>query len=96
LIERLVRADQRDAAARDHALFDRRARRVQRVFDARLLLLHLDFGGGADLDDGDAASELRDALLQLFLVVVAGGFFDLLRGSARRGLRCRSPCRRRR
>ncbi len=76
--QRLLRAHQRDTAARHHALFDRRTGGVQRVFDAGLLFLHLDFGGGTDLDDGDTAGELRDALLQLLLVVVGGGFLDLL------------------
>jgi hypothetical protein len=51
---------------------------VQRVLDTGLLLLHLDFGRGTDLDHGNAAGEFRNALLQLFLVVVAGGFLDLL------------------
>jgi hypothetical protein len=50
---------------------------VQGVLDARLLLLHLDFGCRTDLDQGNAASELGNALLQLFLVVVAGRGFDL-------------------
>ena len=39
--------------------------------------LHFDFGGGTDLDDGHAAGQLGNALLQLFAVVVAGGFLDL-------------------
>ena len=42
-----------------------------------LLLLHLDFGRGADVDDGHAAGELGEALLELLAVVVAGGVFDL-------------------
>src|SRR5581483_9797692 len=46
-------ADRRDAAARDDAFLDGRARRVESVLDARLLLLHLGLGGRADLDDGD-------------------------------------------
>jgi hypothetical protein len=50
---------------------------VQRVLDAGLLLLHLDLGGGADLDDGHAAGELGQALLELLAVVVAGGVLDL-------------------
>jgi hypothetical protein len=50
---------------------------MQRVFDARLLLFHFDFGGGANLDQGNATSQLGDPLLQLFLVVVAGRRFDL-------------------
>ena len=43
-----------------------------------LALLELDLGRGAGLDDGDAAGELREALLQLLAVVVAVGVLDLL------------------
>jgi len=50
---------------------------VQRVLDAGLSFLHLDFGRSAHLDDRNAAGELGYPLLQLFLVVIAGGFFDL-------------------
>src|SRR6267378_7557758 len=75
--ERRPRAEERHAAARDDPLFDRRAGGVQRVLDARLLVLHLDLGGSADLDNRHAAGELRHALLQLLLVVVAGRLFDL-------------------
>ena len=50
---------------------------VPLTFLARFFLLHLDFGCGADLDQRHAAGELRHALLQLFLVVVAGRFLDL-------------------
>ena len=50
---------------------------MQCVFDTGLLLLHFDFGRGADLDHCNAACQLRDALLQLFTVVVARRFFDL-------------------
>src|SRR5690606_7715552 len=71
------RAQQRDAAAGDDALLDGRAGRVQRVLDAGLLLLHLDLGGGTDADDGHAADQLREALLQLLAVVVRGGLLDL-------------------
>ena len=42
-----------------------------------LLLLELDLGGGADLDDGDAAGQLGQALLQLLPVVVGVGVLDL-------------------
>ena len=69
-LERALRANERDTAARDDALFDGGTRRVQRVFDAGLLLLHLGFGRGADVDHGDAAGELRQTLLELLLVVV--------------------------
>src|SRR4051812_16294668 len=76
-LERAARADEGDASAGHDALLDRGARGVQRVLDAGLLLLHLRLGGGSDLDDGDAASELREALLQLLLVVVGGALLDL-------------------
>ncbi len=66
------------AAAGHDAFLDGGTGRVQRVFDAGLLLLHLDLGGCTDLDHGDTAGELRNALLQLLLVVVGGGLLDLL------------------
>ena len=49
----------------------------QGVFDAGLLFLHFDFGGGTDLDEGHAAGELGNAFRKLFTVVVARGGFDL-------------------
>jgi len=51
---------------------------VQRILDARLPFLHLDFRRCADLDQGHAAGELGHPLLQLFLVVVGRRFLDLL------------------
>ena len=54
-----------------------RGSRAERVLDAGLLLLHLDLGGGADIDDGDTAGELGQALLELLAVVVGGGLLDL-------------------
>jgi hypothetical protein len=51
---------------------------VQGVFDAGFLFLHLGFGGSTDVDDGDAAGELGEALLELLTVVIAGGFVDLV------------------
>src|SRR5207237_4466769 len=77
VVERGLRADERDAAAGDDALFDGRTRRVQRVFDASLLLLHLGLGRSADLDDRDAADELREALLELLAIVVRRRRLDL-------------------
>ena len=68
---------QRDAAARHDALLERRAGGLQRVLDAVLLLLHLGLGGRADLDDGDAAGELGEALLELLAVEVRVGVLDL-------------------
>ncbi|EMP76643.1 GroEL [Burkholderia pseudomallei MSHR1043] len=75
--DRLLHANQRDAAARHDAFLDGRARRVQRVVDAVLLLLHLDFGRAADLDHRHAAGELRHALLQLLAIVVGRRLDDL-------------------
>jgi hypothetical protein len=60
------------------AFFDGRATRVQRVLDAGLLLLHLGLGRGADVDLGDPAGQLGQALLEFLAVVVAGGAFDLV------------------
>jgi hypothetical protein len=63
VVERLAGAEHGDAAAGEDALFDRGAAGVQGVLDAGLLLLHLDLGRGADVDLGDAAGELGQALL---------------------------------
>ena len=67
---------QRDAAAGHDALLERRAGGLQRVLDAVLLLLHLRLGGRADLDHGDAAGELGQALLELLAVEVRVGVLD--------------------
>src|SRR5205085_7115423 len=77
LVQRLDRVEKRDLTTRDHALFDTRTGCRERVLDAVLLLLELHLGGRADLDDGDAAGELGETLLELLLVEVAGGLFDL-------------------
>ncbi len=50
---------------------------MKRILDAGLLLLHLRLGGRADLDDGDAADQLGQTLLELLAVVVRGGVLDL-------------------
>src|SRR5689334_3369093 len=76
--DRVLATQQRHATTGNDAFFHGGTGRVQRVFHAGLLLLHLDFGGRADLDHRDTAGELRHALLQLFLVVVGGRFLDLL------------------
>ena len=76
-VEGLAGAQQRYAAAGNDAFFHGCAGRVQRVVDAVLALLDFDFGGAADLDDGHAASKLRQTLLQLLTVVVRGRLLDL-------------------
>ena len=65
------------AAAGDEAFLDGRTGRREGILDAVLLLLELDLGGRADLDDGDAAGQLGEALLELLAVVVRGGVLDL-------------------
>ena len=50
---------------------------MQRVFDAGLLLLHLNLGCRTDLDYGDPAGKLSNTLLHLFFIVIRGGFLDL-------------------
>src|SRR6516165_307784 len=69
---------QSDAAAGEDAFLVGGAGGVHGVFHAGLLFLHLAFGGGADVDLGHAARQLGDALGQLFLVIIAGGLFQLL------------------
>ena len=87
------RAQQRHAAARNDAFFDRRASGMQRILDASLLLLHFGLGGRADLDHRDAAGQLRQPLLQLLAIVIGGGLVDLgaqlLDAAFDRLLRCR-------
>ena len=50
---------------------------MHRVFHAGFLLFHFSFGSCADFDDGYAADQFRQPLLQLLAVVVAGGLVDL-------------------
>src|SRR5204862_3460884 len=66
-----------NSAARDDSLFNRRARRMHRIFHAGFLLFHFGFGGSADFNDGHTADQLRQPLLQLLAVVVTGGLIDL-------------------
>src|SRR5690606_15781466 len=67
----------RDATTGDDALLDRGLRVADGVLDAVLALLELDLGGRTRLDDGDAAGELGEALLELLAVVVRVGVLDL-------------------
>ena len=69
-VERGDGIDQRDAATRHDAFLDRGAGGAQRILDPVLLLLQLGLGGGADLDDGHAAGELGQPLLQLLAIEV--------------------------
>src|SRR3989454_10591629 len=77
IVDGLRAAQQGHAAARNDAFLHRGAGRVERVLDAGLLLLHRGLGRGADLDDGHAAGQLGQPLLQLLAVVVARRLLDL-------------------
>ena len=72
-----LRAQQRDAAARQDAFLDRGASRMHGVIDAVLALLHLDLGRAADADHRDAAGELGQPLLELLAIIVRRGLLDL-------------------
>ena len=73
-----VRARSRGGAATgDHTFLDGGTGRRQRVFDAVLLFLELDLGGSTDLDDGNAAGQLGEALLELLAIPVRVGVVDL-------------------
>src|SRR5207248_8368975 len=76
-LDRLDSVQERDAAARHDALLEGGAGGLERVLDAVLLLLHLGLGGSADLDDRDAARQLREALLELLTIEVGVGVLDL-------------------
>src|SRR3954465_3818210 len=65
------------ATTGDDALLDGGLGVAHRVLDAVLALLELDLGGRAGLDDGDAAGQLGEALLQLLAVVVGVRLLDL-------------------
>src|SRR6056297_2740430 len=77
LVDRALGTQECGAATGDDTFLDRRTGGVEGIVDAVLLLLHLDLGGAADADHCNAARELGQALLELFTVVVRGGFLDL-------------------
>src|SRR5262249_7307998 len=62
--ENLRSAEKSGAAAGDDAFFNRSAGCIEGVFDAGLLFLHFDFGSSADVDDGHAADQLSETLLE--------------------------------
>src|SRR5881275_1746955 len=77
VVERFLRAQQRDTAAWDDAFLNRRTSGVQRVFDPSFLLFHLGLSRSTDVDDRNASGEFRQALLQFLAIVIAGRLFDL-------------------
>jgi len=78
-----ARADIGNAAAGDDAFLDRRAGRVQRVSTRPFFLISFR-SPAPTLTIATPPASLAYPLLQLFLVVIAGGFFDL-------GAECSSP-----
>src|SRR5580704_15783023 len=70
-------AGQSHSAAGDNAFLDCGAGCVHGVFNASLLLFHFGLGRSANLDHSHATNQLRQPLLQLLAVVVAGRLFDL-------------------
>ena len=77
MLESRDRAQECDTAARQDAFLDRGAGRMHRVIDAILAFLHLDLGGATHADHRNTAGKLRQALLQLLLVVVGCCLLDL-------------------
>ena len=83
-------SQQRDAAAGHNPFFNRGPRGARRASSMQVFaLLHLGFGGGPDVDLGDAAGQLGQPLLQLFAIVFAVGRLRFRCGSARPGPRSR-------
>src|SRR5258708_18281684 len=78
LLDRVEAAQERGAATGNDAFLDGCAGRVHGVLDASFLFLQLGLSGSANLNDRNAADQLGKALLELFLVVVGSGVFDLL------------------
>ena len=77
IVKRLGAAQQRHPPARHDAFFDGRLRGVHGILDAGLFLLHFRFGRRAHLDDGHAAHQLGEPLLELLAIVIRGRIFDL-------------------
>ncbi len=69
--------DEDDLAAWDDTFLDGGTRGGEGILDAMLLLFQLGLGRRADADDGNAAGEFGQALLELLFVVVAGTLVDL-------------------
>ena len=76
----LCGADEGGAATGNDTLLDGCAGGVQGIVEAVFLLLHLDLRSGADVDDGHAAGQLGEALLQL-LAALLTSFYLIQRSS---------------
>ncbi|SPY44866.1 Uncharacterised protein [Porphyromonas cangingivalis] len=62
---------------------------MQSIFNACFLLFHFNFSCGAHFDNGNAASQFSNTLLQFFFVVVRSGIFNLLTNLSHTALDCR-------
>src|SRR6185312_13888545 len=69
-------AQQGQPATRNDTLGDRGLGGADGVVECFLFRFHLCFGRRADANDGNAAGQFREPLLQLFAIVVACGLFD--------------------
>src|SRR5207302_1929553 len=61
----------------NQALFHRGACSREGIFNARLSVLEFDFSAGSHLDQGHAARQLRQSLLELLTIIVAGRLRNL-------------------
>ena len=86
LFDGFLGAQQGNTTTRNDAFFNGCTGGVQGVVDAILLLFHFRLGGSTDIDHGNTAGQLGQALLQLLFVVVGSGVFDLLTDLADAGL----------
>src|SRR6185437_3886052 len=77
LFQGFNRADIRDTAAGNDAFFNSSAGSVQGVVDAVFLFLHFYFGSSTYVENGYTAGQFGQTLLQLFLIVIGSGGFDL-------------------
>ena len=68
--------DEGDAAAGNDALLHGGPGGLDGVLHSVLALLQLRLGSGTNLDDGDAADQLAQPLLQLLAVPIGGGLLD--------------------
>ena len=73
----VVHVDERRAAAGYDSFFHSSPGGVERVFDAQFALFHFGFGSSADFDDGYAAGQFGQTLLQFFFVEFGSRFFKL-------------------
>src|SRR5690606_35049134 len=71
VVQGCLSAKQSNATTRHDAFFNSRARCMQSILYASLLLFHFGLSGCAHLDDGNAADQFRQTLLELLTVIVA-------------------------